>query len=65
MASQAVRVHARTGRNSTPQNTLPLRNIPPVRSNPFPVRQEAVNSRPQYTIAQRVHYLILQGEGYS
>ncbi len=65
MASQAVRAHARTGRNSTPRNTPSPRNTPPARSNPPSAPPEAVNRRPKYSIAQRVHCLVLQGEGFS
>lgn len=61
MASQAVRAHARAGRNSTPRNTPSHRPSPPVR----PLSQDVPDHGHRYTLAQRVQCLTLQAEGFS
>lgn len=64
MASHAVRAHARAGRNSTPsRNTPSPRNTSSARSAPPP--PDVIEKGHKYSIAQRVHCLVLQGEGYS
>jgi hypothetical protein len=76
MALQAVRAHARAGRNSTPQNTLvsgpprppsapstsPVPSTPSVPPAPL---SNASNYDNRYTIAQRVQCLTLRAEGFS
>ena len=62
MASSAVRVHARTGRNSTP----PARNIPSRPSQaPEPLLEHDTTYDHRYNIVQRVQCLTLQTEGFS
>ena len=50
MASQAVRAHARIGRDSTPRNVPSPRNTPPARNSPPSAPPEAASNNHQYTI---------------